>query len=732
MIEMSPILQACLVQPMGTITHINTNTLFSTDMDMPGDIHVHSEAELLIEAKIGMRQGTRILVERNARLVIDNGGVVTKGCDAPYWTGIQVLGNSQKAQPERFAPLTDPAQAGIVWIDNATVEWARCGVTAGGGYDPEAWGGLVWTNNATFRNNRKDVEFMSYKFTTNRSRFFNTTFTEIDEAFANTEGVTIWETDDIEFHNCTFKNLDYEGIRTYDAGMRVLNNNKFEDNETGITSYATYPMANKLYIGSGTGTENKFVNNQYHINVSLSTGFFGSLSNGIFSLDVINNDFSGGQYGVVVEGASNFRIAGNLLTGVPIGGWVSNTGFNNVFNQNFIGCNTFAQGTNHAIIAIGENKHIQFLANDFRMAPGSSDFALLNSFFPFLNGTIRATQGNKDVPASNCFSDPGTQIDIQTWGSTDPFTYFYLAGDPPPDCDPEPLNPGNYSKQLVITPIFGVLCEQFGGLPDGLTNPTPGDLDARRTTLQQLTPYIATDANAKHQYYQTLQEKDAILQYLLEQAVSAQQHITAEGLLAGEQSKSADWAIFGLRMGRKDYANAALWLSQLPIQSDEDVKFRDVQIINLQRLQAPGTFQLSPAQESFLSSVAESTSPVRGYARGILGLLKDRRFYPEEIEIGGERNPPSKTGAMAQNAALRIFPVPASGALSVSWPSLPAESDVRLLVYDIYGGQHLSEQIVPLESQRTIETGLMPVGVYFLVISDKGRPVHRAKFTVQH
>lgn len=197
-----------------SITHITTNTLYDTDMDMPGDIHVHSGAELLIEAKIGMRQGTRILVERNARLVINNGGVVTKGCDAPHWTGIQVLGNSQKVQPERNAPLTDFTQAGIVWIDNGTVEWARCGVTAGGGYGSEFWGGLVWTNNATFLDNRKDVEFMSYKFTTNRSRFFKTRFSEtpLGDPVANSEGVTIWETDDIEFHNCTFSNKDFEGV----------------------------------------------------------------------------------------------------------------------------------------------------------------------------------------------------------------------------------------------------------------------------------------------------------------------------------------------------------------------------------------------------------------------------------------------------------------------------------------------------------------------------------------
>ena len=457
-----------------------------------------------------------------------------------------------------------------------------------------------------------------------------------------------------------------------------------------------------------------------------------AVANGKFSLDIINNNFTGGEGGVVVGGASNFRIAGNLLTGVPVGGWASNTGFNNLFNQNLIGGNTFRQGANLGIIAIGENKQMQFLANDFQMASGSSDFLLFNSFYPSLNGAIRATQGGQGLPASNCFTNPGAQVDIQTLGSTTPFTYFYLSGEPAANCDPEPLNLGNYSLVPTIDGAPAVDCSQFGGLPTGLTNPTPSDLTARRTTLQQLAPYISTDANARNQYYQTLQEKDAILRRLAEQALSAGQYSTVETLLAGEQSKAADWALFGLRMDRKDYTNAALWLNQLSIQNDEDTKFRNIQLINLQRLQNPGTFQLSAGQEASLNSVAESTSPIRGYARGILGLLKDRRFYPDELDFGGERSSrPTAPGNLTQNAALRVFPVPASTTLSVSWPPLPAESEARLLVYDIYGQQQVSEKIALFENQRTLETAHLPIGVYFLVVSDQGKTLHQIKFSIQ-
>ena len=713
------------------ITHITTNTLFDTDMDMPGDIHVHSGAELLVEAKIGMRQGMRILVERNARLVIDNGGVVTKGCNAPDWTGIQVLGNNGKMQPERNAPLTDTDQAGIVWIDNGTVEWARTGVTAGGGYGSEFWGGLIWTNSAVFQNNRKDVEFMQYKFALNKSRFTNTRFLAglPTVPYANREGITIWETDGIEFDKCNIYSKGMQGIRTYDAGIKVHNGCNIESNQIGISSYATYPMSYKSVIGT-TGTENNFYGNFYDVYASTATGWFGLYNpNGKFSMDVINNNFEGSRYGVVLDGPSNFRIGGNKFVDVEISAWTANTGFNNVINQNLIGCNRIDARRNIGILTIGENKQMQFLGNDFIEGwTPARDFVLTNSFFPGNNGAIQALQGNPFAPADNCFSDPGAQIDIQTWGTTDLFTYYYESSEPPVDCDPEPLNLGNYAKNPVPG-IFTVDCSKFGGLPNGLESPTDGDLNTKRQQLQTLAPSIQTDANAKVQYYQTLAVKEAILKYLISAALEEKEFTTAEALLAGEQNKAAQWAIFGLRMGRQDYVGAAQLLGQLPVENVTDAQFRGIQLINLQRLQNPAGFVLSALQEAYLNSIADGYSPIRGYARGLLGLLKDHVYFPDEYDISEERSTPMERVA---TEALKVYPVPASNQLVVTWPALPESADAQIQVFDLLGRQHLSQLVGAKETNQVLHVANLPEGVYFLVISDQGKVAHRAKFTVQH
>ncbi len=713
------------------VTHIYVNTEYDTDQIMPGDVYIHSGAELSIQAKVGMLQGTKIIVERNARLIIESGGIVTKACEAPHWAGIVVLGNSQKDQPDHDAILTDPEQGGIVKIDWGTVEWALTGVSAGGGFGPEFWGGLIWTNNAVFQKNRKDAEFMKYKKALNKSRFKNTRFLQGMPTVPQTtrEGISIWETDGIEFDDCDIYSKGMQGIRTYDAGIKVHNGCNFEFNQIGVSCYATYPMSYKSVIGTAT-TENLFYGNQYDVYASTASGFLGLYNPlGKFSMDVINNHFEGSQYGVIMDGPSNFRIGGNTFTDVGVSAWTANTGFNNTMNQNLVGCNRIESRFNIGILAIGENKEMQFLSNDFIGVPGVHDFVLTNSFFPGNNGNIRALQGNFDVPADNCFTDPGVQIDLQTSGATDFFTYYFKSGEPPVNCDPEPLSPGNYGKSAVTGGIFTLDCNQFGGLPGGMEVPTDGDLNIRRLQLHALMSIIHSDASAKVQYYQVLAEKEAILKYLIGKSLEEKDYSKVEALLAGEMGKAAQWAIIGLRMSCQDFLGAAQLLNQLPIDDVTDAQFRDIQLINLQRLQNPLGFTLSSEQEVFLNSVADGFSPIRGYARGILGLLKDYVYYPDEYTFSEERIRPIEPVATDR---LKAYPIPASDKLIVTWPSLQESNDAQIQIFDLLGRLLLSTSLDSKETARILQVTNLIDGNYFLIVSNKGKAVFRTKFTIKH
>jgi trypsin len=716
--------------------HIWENTVYDKDMDMPGDIIVHGKAELTIKSKIGMRQGHKILVERNARLVVGTGGVLTRGCGAPDWAGVQVIGSPNRPQPAHDALLNTPSQAGIVRLDNCKVEWAQKGIWAGSSTSGSN-GGMVWAKGSTgkviFSNNKQGVVFGPYSHSANKSRFSNVTFEESGNAFADTEGVKIEGTDGIEFDNCTFINMDFEGIRNIDAAIKVVNNNTFEGNDFGISALATIPVTQPIEIGASGQSENTFTNNYVHISASvMAGGVMGQYAAGKFhTLNIINNNFTGGYVGAFVDGPSTFTMAGNLVQGANLGAVTFNTGYNSLMGQNLIGCNNFKQINLTGILAMGGNQRMQFLANNFETATGGQDFFVGSLLWLPIAGSINPVQGSLLSPAENCFTDPGFQDDISTWGITEPFTYYYEGGDPPANCKPEPLTPGNYTKVDVQVSLEPIDCSQFGGLPPGAQNPTAGDLDARRDTLQQLFPSIGTSASARNTYYRILAEKDAILRYLVDQAWQTEQFAVAEALIAGEQSKAADWAILGLRMLRRDYVSALSWLNQLPIENTEDAWFRGVQQINIQRLQNDSTFELSAAQDSFLTAVAESRSPVRGYARGMLSILKDRRYYPDLQEVIEARRLPPAAQKSALREALQVSPVPTSSSLSVSWPTLPKDADAHLLVFDILGKPLADEPLSPFESQRALQLEHLPTGVYFLLLTDKGRPMYRTKFMIQ-
>ncbi|MCW5922870.1 MAG: T9SS type A sorting domain-containing protein [Saprospiraceae bacterium] len=68
----------------------------------------------------------------------------------------------------------------------------------------------------------------------------------------------------------------------------------------------------------------------------------------------------------------------------------------------------------------------------------------------------------------------------------------------------------------------------------------------------------------------------------------------------------------------------------------------------------------------------------------------------------------------------------------VTWPALSASADAQIQVVDLLGRQHLSQPIGAKEVNRVLGVANLPEGVYFLVIRDKGKVAHRAKFIVQH
>jgi len=714
--------------------HIWHSTTIEVDTDMPGNVFVHSGAQLEVKnATVTMRTDKKIVVERNARLYVHERGVLTKGCGANFWQGVAVQGNSLLAQPDHDAPLNNPAQAGIVWADDAKILWANLGISAGEGLAPNFGGGLVWVHQVRFGNNKKSVSFARYRAALNRSRFSNTDF-NFDLFIPNSEGAEIADTDGIEFSDCLFFGMAQEGIRSYDAAVTVTYGSRFYDNETGISAFATYPMSRKIVIGAGNSISNEFSDNRYHINASLATGFYGSYSQGKFDINVVNNAFINGDYGVILDGPSNYAIGGNYFYNTRRSGWITNTAYNTFSHESVIACNTFDQGKMTGIAIIGTNEILTVEGNTFYMRSNAwSDFVLSPSIFPAIDGSIFPIQGSATRPSANCFTGLSNR-DLLTGGPTVPFEYWYDPGGAQVGCNAEPFTPGNYTKEDVQLTEGQVDCTPFGG--GGIARPesgiTPEALSTSRAALQALLPQINTDPAAKSAYYEIRKQKDGILGQLVDNAAKNGQYAEAEALLNSESSKAAQWAILGLRVERGDYTAASEWLEQMAIENEEDVAFRAIQRINLLRLQAGGYTDLTDTQESVLTAVAASTSPVRGFARALLGLLKDRRFAPDSLLFVEERSQPVEKQKTTLLAELKVVPVPASEVVTISWPPLALESDARLLVYDMQGIVLINTRVQPSEHQRNIRVAQWPNGLYIVALADKGKLLYQSKFHIQH
>ena len=249
--------------------------------------------------------GARIIIEQTAVLNVD-GSVLTGVCDQ-RWRGIEVWG-------DRFEKQTTSYQGKLLVKNNSVIEHAENAVTTkrstSGGWDYNSTGGIVNVSNSTFRDNGRDVEFLSYHYhpstsnptieISNVSRFTLTTFTTTDNyrgLFGFAPHVTMWDVNGVAFRGCTFKD-DRTNFFIPSSGRTGL--------YTIDASYSINEHCSTIQpIGTFTcnGTPTTFVDHKYGIQS------FG-LNRADKSIFIRNTDFDCWN-GAYLSGIDNATIQGN-------------------------------------------------------------------------------------------------------------------------------------------------------------------------------------------------------------------------------------------------------------------------------------------------------------------------------------------------------------------------------------------------------------------------------------
>jgi hypothetical protein len=252
----------------GITNTISTNTLWDRNKIIEGSILIKQGATLTIQGTanantytstttIHMPNYGAIYVEKGAKLIVD-GAKITNDCDV-LWYGIQAFGNG--TSPQNFSAGYYPNQGFVEIINEGIIQNAEEAFTNAGGTDLWNTGGIIYTNNAIFRNNRRSAAFLKYEniqlsgtLSRDLSTFRNTKFVIDDATYHNSPMVTMWAVRGVEFEGCIFTNgtnLDKkheDGIYTLDASYWIHNSadrvSVFEGLEKAVHS-VSYNWANK-------------------------------------------------------------------------------------------------------------------------------------------------------------------------------------------------------------------------------------------------------------------------------------------------------------------------------------------------------------------------------------------------------------------------------------------------------------------------------------------------------
>jgi hypothetical protein len=711
--------------------HTGEQIVWETHRKLYSDVIVETGAQLTIKCTVGMPNGGNIFVRRGGRLIVDGGRITHNSnlwdrCADGKWAGIIVDGNpagnphSQAMQSPNYVmqPASDP---GIVLaFNNAILEDATIAVSAfniNDFFNSNLWGGLIYCQNTTFRNNAMSAGFVPYK-PKNWSGFETCIFI-IEDGTPESRGVGMIGVRDIKLNNCTFKYHALWGIGSWDSSPKVTKCT-LELNHHGIDAFAYRTLSSVLQIGSDDAA---FGNTFKENSVGIYTGT-------INNLKILNNIFIANEFDASVNGEGQFVVKYNQFGGT-LGLDMVNTldKFKEAkcnYYDNFIGMDMS-----------GDNFGLYFNQEEFS---ASYDVFLTNE------GNIpgKVIDQGGDNNANWCYFTQGNIQQINTTGTTEHFFYYHpdpvLFPKTRPKCSlSNPLGcvaPNNFTNSQTFGYNPGCLENQPpGGEEPCITLPTIPCLDAVKNELTDVQNQISQGNNSPQKQRELRRltlEKSRIFWEIINLYLSEENYAQAEQLLVLEGTTAAKRAMILLKSERGQYAEAQVLLNSFPTQQTDDQYFKTVQQINLNRWQQGGTFVLSTTDEAALNTIANSYYPSGVYAKGMVSEVKNRIFEPSMPIPPGERNAQGGEKSSVK-WHLNVVPNPATERADIVLPQqVKVSENARLIIVDTRGSVVQSLRVIQDARSVTIDLSRYASGIYFAIFANGDEVPSQARFVVSH
>lgn len=268
--------------PHVTPWEITSNQEWDFGIRMYQNIIVKTGNTLTIKCEVQMPPGSKIIVEKGAKLVLD-GGTITSYHPNATWEGVEVYG-------DRNAALTAADQGSFEMVNDAMIEYANTGVKD---CYSGTWhgGGIVKVNGSTFKDCWRAALFHDYTLS---SRSTTAIFDDVTFINENADALT----------NADQKNAGY--LAAFNQRGILIKNSSFE-NRINITdleksNYAIYGndagyiIENNSFKGYKVGVYPVTVFNTPNRSVHVVNSTFDSLNTGILFAENFsvanNNEFS--------------------------------------------------------------------------------------------------------------------------------------------------------------------------------------------------------------------------------------------------------------------------------------------------------------------------------------------------------------------------------------------------------------------------------------------------------
>ncbi|MEL6867931.1 MAG: T9SS type A sorting domain-containing protein, partial [Bacteroidota bacterium] len=548
----------------------------------------------------------------------------------------------------------------------------------------------------------------------------------------------------LRINNCTFDNIWEYAVHPYDSEVFVENGCTFNNMPMGVNILYTYPQPFAPHIGNASNNPNDFSCSEYGIH-STSAG-------STDPLNIVNNNFLGGQVGIQLNGESYFEVHHNDLlsfSSISIEENSAVAAISTGFNDSGIFENNISSSV-YGSQAIWENSGLRYAFNCFGFNTNTDILVNQGNIHPFQEGDRYENNADEYTEAGNCFTK-GVVPEIDNTGNN-LINYYIKPGVQPGDCE-------YLDNSLNVNRETGVVADLAANCG---TQNSPGNINVVTfcggpfKTKQEILDKIASIEAYIDQIKNTTYPSETYKNYLLAKYNRCLKRLLAQigiiilvpdkeptddpdGLLRMEDyiafysarpEFNYQLLAYGMMIQLNDINRARTYLNGLLADTPEKQDFVWAQNINLDYLDNTTTYTLSPSDEAALLTVAKKRFPLAGYARSIYEALTEKKV---DLDLPDRsQNGPRSKALVQDELSISSFPNPANDVYSILLSGAEKEVEYKSYLVDRMG-KVVREFVLEKSVQTDLDISRLNDGIYYLqVLDEEEKIMYSTKVVIIH